>query len=139
VYRRLISESLSRRCTEKRYQNSSNAKIRLYQSALQNCSYLEERLKEIETQIDEINKSNQSNNEKNRLIQEKITETKQDILTKALHSARQLCIKYKTNINNRRSQSPRKNYNTTIPNNNNKGNKTRGRARGRTRGNNNND
>jgi hypothetical protein len=132
MYRRLISESLSRRCTEKRYQNSTYARRKLYQSAVHNCSYLEERLEAIEKAKRNINTSNDSNNEKNRRRLEIVKEMKLEIMTIALHNARQRCKQYSNNIPTTRRSREREGNRNRSSNNNNR--RRRNRSRSPTRG-----
>lgn len=139
MYRRLISESLSRRCTEKRYQNSMYARKKYYQSAVQNCSNLRDRIEDIKKKESNINASNDSNDEKNRKRQQIVKEMKLEMLTIALHDAEERCRQYSNNTNlnargrsrNRRNLSPtrNKNRNRSRKNNNNNGhNRSRSRS-----------
>lgn len=140
MYRRLISESLSRRCTEKRYQNSIYARKKLYQSAVQNCSNLRERIEDIKKQESNINASNNSNDEKNKKRQQIVKEMKVDVLTIALQDAEERCRKYSnTTLNdrgrsrNRRNRSNRNRSRNNNNNNNNNKRRNRNRSRSPTR------
>lgn len=126
-FQRKLIESLNRARTEKIYQDSKYARNRRYQSALQNCKELEERLEKITKEENKIINMGYSANEEERQLKN-IEKTKRPgALARALELARKNCIRYRK-INIDTPQNRERGRNTRNTNRNRNRNRNRSRS-----------